>query len=191
MSSKGYSNDTDESSVIRERLRELREEFDALVRQGGNAVSARYGDDGGLADLRSDIERVRHALEPCGPEMAIPSPPYAVASANPPFPPFPPFAPYPPFPPVAPFPPYPPYPANCGCCAPAPCGCPKCSGHVASAASPVTESAPPPSPVIASSSSSPARNSSSNSSSSSSESSRGPIVIRLPPSSSSSRYLIK
>jgi len=179
-SSEGYPND--EPTVIRERLRELREEFDALVRQTGDRASARDDDDGGYADLRRDLERLRCALDArsAGSGMAMPTPSSTAASAHPPSPPFPPFPPYPPYPPVAPFPPYPPYPPNCGCCAPKPCGCVKCSGHAAPPAQPVPGPAPAPPAVLASSSSSRG--------SSSSQSSRRPIVIRLPSSSSSSHY---
>ena len=184
MSSKDHPNDTGESDVIRERLKELREEFDALVR--GNGVSTPYDGDGGFADLCHEVERLRYTMGTCGqiPKMAMPSRSYAAASADPPSPPFPPFPPYPPYPPVAPFPPYPPFPPNCGCCAPAPCGCPKCSGHVALPPPPAPAPTPVPRPVATISSSSP-----SGESSSSMRASGIPIGVRLPQSSSSSHYV--
>jgi hypothetical protein len=148
MSSKDYSNDAGGPTDIRGQLRALREEFDALVRQRGGSAS---DDDAAVARLRGEIERLHCAIEACCAAAACRP---ASASADPPVPPYPPFPPYPPYPPVAPFPPYPPYPPNCGCCAPAPCGCAKCSGQPASPAQPMPQPAPPPPPALASSSSS-------------------------------------
>ena len=179
MSSKDYSNDAGEPTDIREQLRALREEFDALVRQRGGRVSSQLDEVGVFAGLRGEIDRLRCAMERCAPAAtAMP----AIVSADSPAPPYPPFPPYPPYPPFAPFPPYPPYPPNCGCCAPAPCGCPKCSGHAAPAAQPMAQPAPLPQPAIESSSSSAAR-------SSSSSSWRLGIRGVVQPSSSSSRYV--
>ena len=148
MDSQDYPVDADESGVLRERLQELREEFAALVR--ANSVSAHVDDSGGLADLRCEIERMRSSLEGCGRSEEMPmtrsSAIFSAEASSPPYAPYPPYPPYPPYAPVAPFPPYPPYPPNCGCCAPAPCGCPKCSGQAAAPPTPAPE--PPPAPPI-------------------------------------------
>lgn len=180
MASKDYS--VCETGVLRERLQELREEFAALV--GSNSVSA-HDDNGGLADLRCEVERLRCALEACARNTEMPmTQPCAAVSADAPAPyaPYPPYPPYPPYAPVAPFPPYPPYPPyppNCGCCAPAPCGCPKCSGHATAPPTPAPE--PPPAPIVV-------PTPSSSSSSSSFDAYRRSVSVRLP-SSSSSRYV--
>ena len=146
MTSTNYPGDAGESGVLRERLNELREEFAALVRSNG--VSARVDDNDGLAELRCEVERMRCALEACarGAEMPMTRSSAAVSAdaPSPPYAPYPPYPPYPPYAPVAPFPPYPPYPPNCGCCAPAPCGCPKCSEHAATPATPAPEQPPAP-----------------------------------------------
>ena len=181
MSSKDYPNDNRGSSVILERLEELHEELNALVR--GNSVDTRYTDGGGFADLRGELERLHYMVEASArsAEMPMNVRPRAAASAEAPSPPYSPYPPYPPYPPVAPFPPYPPYPPNCGCCAPAPCGCPKCSGHTAPASMPAPEPTPAPPAVVPSSSSS--------SSSSNIGEIRGRTFgVRLPSSSSSSQY---
>ncbi len=179
MASKDYPVDAGESGVLRERLQELREEFAALVRS--NSVSAHVDDSGGLADLRREVERLRCSLEACerSEEMPMTRSCAAVSAEapSPPYAPYPPYPPYPPYAPVAPFPPYPPYPPNCGCCAPAPCGCPKCSGHAAAPATPAPE--PPPAPPVV-------PTPSSSSSSSSTDFYRRSLGVRL--SSSSSRY---
>ena len=175
MALKDYPVDVEESGVLRERLQQLREEFVALV--GPRNVSACVDDNGGLVDLRSEVERMRCALEACEQSEEMPMMrSIAAVSAEAPSPPYAPYPPYPPYAPVAPFPPYPPYPPNC--CAP-PCGCPKCSGHAATPATPAPE--PPPVPTVVPKTSS--------SSSSSVDAYRRSVGIRLPSSSSSSRYV--
>ena len=177
MASKDYPDDAGESGVLRERLQELREEFAALVRP--NSVRARVDDNGGLAELRCEVERMRCALEACERSEEMPmTRSSAAVSAEASSPPFPPYAPVAPFPP---YPPYPPYPPNCGCCAPAPCGCPKCSGHAAAPPTPAPEQ--PPAPIVV------PTPSSSSSSSSVGDIYRRSVGIRLPSSSSSSRYV--
>jgi hypothetical protein len=173
MSSSEYPADTPERQAMRVSVEQLREELEALVRErassGGRA-------DGEFSRLAYEVERLRSALESCGPHEEITNVDQSCAdmSANPPYPPYPPF---PPYPPVAPFPPYPPYPPNCGCCAPAPCGCGKSSPPPAPRrAEPEPVPAAPP-PI--SSSSSPAA-------SSSSQSWRSRVVVAKPSSSSSS-----
>jgi hypothetical protein len=181
MASKDYPIEAGESDVLRERLQELREELAALVRC--NSVSAHVEDSSGLADLRCEVERLRCALEQCALSAEMPmtrsSPAVTAEAPSPPYAPYPPYPPYPPYAPVAPFPPYPPYPPNCGCCAPAPCGCPKCGGHAAAPPTPAPEQ--PPAPIVV-------PTPSSSSSSSSGDVYGRPVGIRLPSSSSSSRY---
>ena len=159
MAATNYPGDAGESGVLRARLDELREEFAALVRSNG--VSTHVDDNDGLAELRCEVERTRCALEACvrGAEMPMTRSSAAVSAEapSPPYAPFPPYPPYPPYAPVAPFPPYPPYPPNCGCCSPAPCGCPKCSEHAATPTTPAPAQPPPtvdPPPSSSSSSSS-------------------------------------
>jgi hypothetical protein len=177
MASNDYPIDAGESGVLRERLQELREEFAALV--GPSSVSARDEHIGGLADLRGEVERLRCALEAFtrGAEMSMARLCTAVSAdaPSPPYAPYPPYPPYPPYAPVPPFPPYPPYPPNSGCCAPAPCGCPKCSEHAAPPPTPVPEQRAVPTLVPTAPSSS---------SSSSADFYRRALGVRLPSSSS-------
>ena len=178
MASQDYPLDAGESGILRAQLQELREKLAALV--GSNSASAHVEDSGGLADLRGEVERLRCALDACarGAEMPM-TPSSAAVSAEAPSPPYAPYPPYPPYPPYAPVAPFPPYPPNCGCCAPSPCGCPKCGGH---AAAPPPAPEQPPAPTVV-------PTPSSSSSSSSTDDYRRSVDIRLPSSSSSSRYV--
>lgn len=125
------SNDT---AQLRERLRQLRDEFDAATRNTLRDRSTPTSAGLEFDPLRCELDRLRaaltdlqhsthnHAASPCAPAKTC----APAEAAAPPYPPYPPFPPYPPAPPFPPFPPFPPYPPNCGCCAPAPCGCSKC-----------------------------------------------------------------
>ena len=181
MSSRDRLNDVNKQHAILKSIEGLRGEFDALQRGSASHRDGAYERQAELSDLRREVDELRCAFSESdahspvtvsnrsGPNM----------STDPPYPPFPPYPPYPPVGPFPPYPPYPPYPPNCGCCAPAPCACPKCTSHAAPPPEPPPTPVPP--PVTSSSSYVPLRGSSS------SESARPPVVVR-PSSSSSSRY---
>jgi hypothetical protein len=171
---------------VHDQLRQLRDELDAAM--GGGA----YGGSNTtvaseLHALRCELDRMRRAIAELWhvpPAQASKCAPAATcthtASAAAPYPPFP---PYPPYPPVPSFPPYPPYPPNCGCCAPAPCGCNKC--RPAESKSHVVHTRE--TPDVPSSSS----NSSSSSSSSSSSWRREDLYRPLGPKTSSSSQFVR
>ena len=154
--------ESDDTAQLRERLRQLRDEFDAATRNTVRDRSTPTSAGLEFDPLRCELDRLRaaltdlqhsthkHAASPCAPAKTC----APAEAAAPPYPPYPPFPPYPPAPP---FPPFPPYPPNCGCCAPAPCGCSKCrpaETKTTVVQQPETPAVPPPSSSSSSSSSS-------------------------------------
>ena len=182
MSSRADHFDPDDQRDLHNQLRQLREEFEAATRdaRGSSAPAAASFE---FEALRCELDRLRAAVAHLqhstpNPAASTCAPVAACAPAVSAAPPYPPFPPYPPYPPVPPFPPFPPYPPNCGCCAPAPCGCSKC-GPTHSKTEVVRK---PQTPTVSSSSNS------SSSSSSSSPWRRGVVVYPQRPTSSSASY---
>lgn len=185
MSQRADHEEPDDAADLRDRLRQLRDEFEAATRNAARDGSAAAGFE--FEALRCELDRLRAALahlHDARPKHAASTCTQAgtCASAEAVAPPYPPYPPFPPYPPVPPFPPFPPYPPNCGCCAPAPCGCSKC--RPTEAKTRVVRQ--PETPTVPSSSSS---SSSSSSASSSNPWLRGTVVLAQgPPSSSSASY---
>jgi len=123
--------ETDGAADLRDRLRQLREEFEAATRSAARDRNAATAASVEFETLRCELDRLRAALG----DLHHSTPKHAASTCTPAgtcapaeaaAPPYPPYPPFPPYPPAPPFPPFPPYPPNCGCCAPAPCGCSKC-----------------------------------------------------------------
>jgi hypothetical protein len=176
------SNDDGADDITRDEmlgcLERLRDELKAIAREHGGRPDRGHHQDGEIDELLCEVRRLRREFDCC--ELATPSVgcESGSTSAAPPFPPFPPFPPCPPYPP---YPPFPPFPSNSGCCAPARCGCAKCSGRERAPA-PQPEPQPTPPPIR------PQPSSSSSINSSSSSSARRPIIVTRIPSSSSSIF---
>jgi len=184
MSQRADQYEQDDAAHLSDRLKQLRDEFDAATRN-----TARYGSPATSAGfefeaLRCELDRLRaaltdlqHSTHKQAASTCVPAESCAPAGAA--APPYPPFPPYPPYPPAPPFPPFPPYPPNCGCCAPAPCGCSKC--RPTEAKPKVVQ--PPETPVVP-----PSSSSSSNSSGSSIPGAVGVVYYAQAQTSSSASY---
>ena len=165
MSHRADQYEQDDAAHLRERLRQLRDEFDAATRNTARDRGAATAAGFEFEALRCELDRLRAALtdlrhstpKPAASTCAPAATCAPAGAAVPPYPPYPPFPPYPPYPPAPPFPPFPPYPPNCGCCTPAPCGCSKCRPTEAKTKvvqQPETPAVPPSSSSSSSSSSS-------------------------------------
>jgi len=162
MSHRADQYEQDDAAHLRERLRQLRDEFDAATRNTARDRGAATAAGFEFEALRCELDRLRAALTDLRhstpkPAASTCAPAATCAPAGAAVPPYPPFPPYPPYPPAPPFPPFPPYPPNCGCCTPAPCGCSKCRPTEAKTKvvqQPETPAVPPSSSSSSSSSSS-------------------------------------
>src|SRR4030095_10260018 len=92
MSSQDYDDDSGDSRVSRDRIRQLREEFEDLVRQRAEGSGLSYDREGAFGELRRELEKLRCAIERCctGGEV-MHMRPFQASPADPPSPPYPPY----------------------------------------------------------------------------------------------------